>query len=243
MTEDPYRWLEAIANRREYIRNQLKGGTPVLAASTQLGILLLAVGSGQTKVFEIFDRQALGGVGHPADLDKIRQAIIDAAHLEAFTRAPEDVTLRRLVAQGLSQQLKAAFEQIFAPPMLVRLLLAEVGASPAQDVLVKLGFEGGFTLSSDGVAVVSAYTEQETPSEVRLRTRFENEPGLSNDLPAAAQCLAQEWAAIVAEAALPDSATPARGRTFEVALLQRHAPSLARYQPLNPDDLGLAPIP
>jgi hypothetical protein len=26
MTEEPYRWLEAVANRREYIRDQLKGG-------------------------------------------------------------------------------------------------------------------------------------------------------------------------------------------------------------------------
>ena len=31
MTEEPYRWLEAIGNRREYISEQLKGGTPVFA--------------------------------------------------------------------------------------------------------------------------------------------------------------------------------------------------------------------
>ena len=39
MTEEPYRWLEAIANRREYVREQLKGGSPVLAASLPDGIL------------------------------------------------------------------------------------------------------------------------------------------------------------------------------------------------------------
>ena len=33
MTEEPYRWLEAVANRREYVHEQLKSGTPVLAAS------------------------------------------------------------------------------------------------------------------------------------------------------------------------------------------------------------------
>ena len=54
MTEDPYRWLEAIANRREYIRTQLKGGSPVLAASVPEGVLLLGIGTGQSKVFEIF---------------------------------------------------------------------------------------------------------------------------------------------------------------------------------------------
>ena len=67
MTE-PYRWLEAIGNRREYVREQLKGGSPVLAASLPDGILLLGVGSGNTKVLN-FDRLAMAALGHPADLE------------------------------------------------------------------------------------------------------------------------------------------------------------------------------
>ena len=98
MIEEPYRWLEAVANRREYVREQLKGGSPALAASLPDGILLVSIGSGQSKVFELFDRHALAGLGHPADIEKIRQAAIDAAHVEAFSRAPEDVSLRRLVS-------------------------------------------------------------------------------------------------------------------------------------------------
>ena len=134
MTEEPYRWLEAVANRREYVRDQLKGGSPVLAASLPDGILLLGVGGGQSKVFEFFDRQALAGLGHPADIEKIRQAAIDAAHVEAFTRAPEDVSLRRLVSFGLGPQLKTNFEQIFSAPFLVELLLAELAPEPAHDL-------------------------------------------------------------------------------------------------------------
>jgi len=45
-SDEPYRWLEAVANRREYIRDQLKGGTPVFALSRPEGILLLGVGQG-----------------------------------------------------------------------------------------------------------------------------------------------------------------------------------------------------
>lgn len=238
MTEDPYRWLEAIANRREYIQTQLKGGSAVLAASVPQGILVLAVGAGQSKVFEIFDRQALGGVGHPADVEKIRQSLIDAAHLEAFTRAPEDVTLRRLVAQGLSQQLKGAFEQIFAPPMLARLLLAEVGPTPDEDVLIKLGFDGSFSFPV-GVAVVAPDIEQENPAEARLKARLGNGAASLNDLVATAKVLAQEWTVLLDEANLPDAATPVPGRTFEVALLRRQTSPQARYQALNPEDLGL----
>src|SRR5213082_2606236 len=142
MTEEPYRWLEAIGNRREYVREQLKGGAPVFAASLPDGILLLGVGSGQSKVFELFDRLALAGLGHPADIEKIRQAAIDAAHMEAFTRAPEDVSLRRLVSFGLSPQLKTNFEQIFSAPFLVEMLLAELGATPDADLIARLHFDG-----------------------------------------------------------------------------------------------------
>src|SRR6059058_6308858 len=147
MTEEPYRWLEAVANRRDYVREQLKGGSPVFAASLPDGILLLGVGSGQSKVFELFDRHALAGLGHPADIEKSRQAAIDAAHMEAFTRAPEDVSLRRLVGFGLGPQLKTNFEQIFSAPFLVELLLVELGNQPENDVVVRLHYDGAFQIS------------------------------------------------------------------------------------------------
>ena len=31
MIEEPYRWVEAIANRREYIETQLAAGSPIAA--------------------------------------------------------------------------------------------------------------------------------------------------------------------------------------------------------------------
>src|ERR1051325_7837000 len=144
MTEEPYRWLEAVANRRDYVRDQLKGGSAVFAACLPDGILLLGVGSGQSKVFELFDRHAVAGLGHPADIEKLRQAAIDAAHMEAFTRAPEDVSLRRLVGFGISPQLKTNFEQIFRAPFLVEMLLAELSGTPETDLLVRLHFDGSF---------------------------------------------------------------------------------------------------
>src|SRR6201747_2431467 len=124
-TDEPYRWLDAIANRREYIRDQLKGATPVFAFSRPEGILLLGVGQGQSKVFEIYDRQALAALGHPVDIEKIRQAAIEAAHLEGFNRSSRDVTLRRLISFSLSSTLKNAFEQVFAPPFIVESIFAE----------------------------------------------------------------------------------------------------------------------
>ena len=138
MTEEPYRWLEAIGNRREYIREQMKGGTPVFAVSRPEGILLLGVGIGHSKVFEVYDRHGLAALGHPVDIEKLRQAAIEAAHLEGFSRNPKDVTLRRLISFALSTMLKHSFEQIFAPPFIVESIWAELGDTPAHDVLVRV---------------------------------------------------------------------------------------------------------
>src|ERR1051325_1752838 len=170
MIEEPYRWLEAIGNRREYVHEQLKNGSPVFAASLPDGVLLLGIGSGNSKVFELFDRHALAGLGHPADIEKIRQAAIDAAHTEAFTRAPEDVSLRRLVGFGLSPQLKNNFEQIFSAPFLVELILAEVAGAPEQDLLVRLHFDGGFQFAAKGAVVASGKPEPEAAAQTWLLT-------------------------------------------------------------------------
>src|SRR4051812_5819177 len=161
MIEEPYRWLEAVENRKEYVREQLKGGSPAFGAKLKDGILLLGIGSGNSKVFELFDRHALTALGHPADIEKIRQAAIDAAHTEAFTRAPEDVSLRRLVSFGLSPQLKTNFEQIFSAPFLIEMLLAEVHNDAANDLLVRLHFDGSFEFATGPFVVVTSNPETE----------------------------------------------------------------------------------
>jgi len=148
MTEEPYRWLEAIQNRREYIEDQLSPGLPVVAISADPGILLLSIKTPTPKLFEIYDHLALGSVGHPADIEKVRQTVIDAAHIDGFTRSSKDVTARRLVSYNLAPALKTAFEQIFAAPLLFRGIRAELGATPIDDVLWRLDYDGSFTAQS-----------------------------------------------------------------------------------------------
>jgi proteasome alpha subunit len=148
MTEEPYRWLEAITNRREYIEDQLAPGLPVVALSCDPGILLMTARTSTPKLFEIYDHLALGTVGHPADIEKVRQTAIDAAHIEGFARSPKDVTARRLVSYNLAPALKGAFEQIFAAPLLFRGVLCELGATPAEDNLWRVDYDGSFSAQS-----------------------------------------------------------------------------------------------
>jgi proteasome alpha subunit len=148
MTEEPYRWLEAITNRREYIEDQLAPGLPVVALSAEPGILLLTIKTSTPKLFEIYDHLALGAVGHPADIEKVRQTAIDAAHIEGFARSANDVTARRLVSYNLSPALKTAFEQIFSAPLLFRGVLGELGETAAADVLWRFDYDGSFVSQS-----------------------------------------------------------------------------------------------
>ncbi len=245
MTEEPYRWLEAIGNRREYVQEQLKGGSPAFAVSLPEGVLLLSVGTGQSKVFELFDRHALAGLGHPADLEKVRQAAIDAAHTEGFTRSPDDVTLRRLVGFGLSPQLKTNFEQIFSAPFLVELLLAEVGATPAQDVLIRLHYDGRFAAASD-VAVAAGRAEPEAAAQKWLAGEL---AGIT-DRAAAAERLLQAWWCLSEDKAFVAGAVgeaerregwrrAALGRVIEAGWLARDPRRRARYRALDLNQLGL----
>ncbi len=246
MTEEPYRWLEAVANRREYVREQLKGGTPVLAASLPDGILLLGVGGGQSKVFELFDRHALAGLGHPADIERIRQAAIDAAHVEAFTRAPEDVSLRRLVGFGLGPQLKTNFEQIFSAPFLVELLLAELGSEPGRDLFFRLHFDGSYQTQHGGAMVAAIDTEAEAAARKWLAEMIKTK----TDRKEAADLLLQTWWRLSENKSftegLPDEEArragwreATRGREIEIGWLARQSARPARYLALTAAELGL----
>jgi len=142
MIEEPYRWVEAIANRREYIEAQLAPGSPIAALGYRDGILFLTVGQTRQKIFEIYDRIAMGAIGHPGDIERLRMAAIELASTEGFTRSATDVSLRRLVHYSLSPVLKSAFEQVYGPPYLARMLFAEVGDRPEEDLFLRVEYDG-----------------------------------------------------------------------------------------------------
>ena len=142
MIEEPYRWVEAIANRREYIEAQLAPGSPIAALGYRDGILFLTLSQTRQKIFEIYDRIALGAIGHPGDIERLRMAAIELASTEGFTRSAADVSLRRLVHYSLSPVMKSAFEQVYGPPYLARMLFAEVGGRPEEDLFLRVEYDG-----------------------------------------------------------------------------------------------------
>ena len=147
MYEEPYRWIEAVANRRNYLDDQFTQGNPLVGVSFSQGILLLTVNRGTEKIYEVYDRIALGGMGHPTDLEKLRYTLLDMAHVEGFQRSPADVTASRLMKNGLAPVIKEAFEEIFKAPYIAKILLAEVGPTQDRDRLFIINYDVYFWFS------------------------------------------------------------------------------------------------
>jgi proteasome alpha subunit len=126
MFEEPFRWTEAISSRHSYVQEKLKKAYPVLAIPFNEGALLMAIGPQSGKVYEVYDRIAMGAMGHPADIEKMRMTLLDMSHLEGFNRSVQDVVLGRLLQFGLAPALKQNFEEVMRAPYLVQMALVEV---------------------------------------------------------------------------------------------------------------------
>src|SRR4051812_39696777 len=196
MIEEPYRWVEAIANRREYIETQLASGSPIAALSYGEGILFVTLGRARQKIFEVYDRIAMGAIGHPGDIERLRMAAIELASTEGFTRSAADVSLRRLAHYSLSPALKTAFEQIYGAPYLARLLFAEVGVRPEDDLFLRVEYDGaiatnGATLAQrrQDFAVVGGTTKSTELMESFLQAEHRPE----NDFKGAVQTALDAW--------------------------------------------------
>lgn len=157
MIEEPYRWVEAIANRREYIEHQITTGSPIAALSYKDGILLLTLGRERQKIYEVYDRIAMGAIGHPGDIERLRMAAIEVASTEGFARSAFDVSLRRLANYSLSPALKAAFEQVYGAPYLARMLFVELGRGTAPNLFLRLDYDG--SIHTNGGTFRRAYEE------------------------------------------------------------------------------------
>lgn len=254
MIEEPYRWVEAVANRREYIETQLASGSPIAAVSFRDGILFVTRGRARQKLFEIYDRIAMGGIGHPGDIERLRMAAIELASTEGFTRSAADVSLRRLAYYSLSPVLKAAFEQVYGAPYLARMLFAEIGDTPADDLFLRVEYDGA--IGTDGGMLGDARRAfgvvSGTSGSSELMERFlekQHDPGAT--LEKAFATASDVW--IVGSMALGeggirdlpnDEAIAAYRRehfgkqAMEAAMLERAGRSAIRYRTLSPDEIG-----
>ena len=148
----PYDWQEGIGNRAQYIEGKLAQGAPVLALSRPEGILLFTYRRQARKIYEIYDRLVYSGVGQQSDVEAVRNAALEFASKEGFSRSEEDVTIQRVVS-AMSAPLKRAFSDFGSAPAVARSLFAEVGEAPEDDVYYVLDYDGDYAVSKGRAAV------------------------------------------------------------------------------------------
>ena len=253
MIEEPYRWVEAIANRREYIEGQLAPGSPIAALGYREGILFLTLGQMRQKVFEIYDRIAMGAIGHPGDIERLRMAAIELASTEGFTRSATDVSLRRLVHYSLSPVMKSAFEQVYGPPYLARMLFAEVGERPEEDLFLRVEYDGEiatngatYAQARQDFAVLSGTRQSRELMEAFLKDQHAPDATFQTTLNSALDAWSIGHMTLQASEAkeLPERAVIAKYRReqlatagIEAALLERDASRAIRYRSLSDTEL------
>jgi len=168
MYEEPYKWVEAVGNRRTYLDEQFREGTPVVGVTCARGIVLMTMSKGTPKLYEIYDRLALGGMGHPADLERLRFNLLEMAHVEGFNRSASDVTGSRLVKYGMAPSIKQAFEEVFKAPFIVKILLAELGQKAGKDSFLTINYDGTFEEKSQyAVLAATSAVEQKMAGYLR----------------------------------------------------------------------------
>ena len=251
MIEEPYRWVEAIANRREYIETQLASGSPIAAVGYRDGILFLTLGRARQKIFEIYDRIAMGAIGHPGDIERLRMAAIELASAEGFTRSAADVSLR-LAHYSLSPAMKSAFEQVYGAPYLARMLFAEIGARFEDDLFLRVDYDGSivtngatFAEARHDFAVLSGTRESAALMESFLKEKHDTGAALESAIQSALDAWSVGHMALQKDAtkAVPDSAAIAKHRQeqlatmgIEAAVLERNTGAAVRYRDLSDKD-------
>jgi proteasome alpha subunit len=256
MIEEPYRWVEAIANRREYIEAQLAPGSPIASLGYRDGILFLTVGQTRQKIFEIYDRIAMGAIGHPGDIERLRMAAIELASAEGFTRSATDVSLRRLAHYSLSPVMKSAFEQVYGPPYLARMLFAEVGEQPEEDLFLRVEYDGEiaangatYAQARQDFAALSGTQQSRELMEAFLASQHARDANLESALNSALDAWSIGHMNLQTSDAkeLPERSAVRKHRQeqlanagIEAAVLERDAGSAIRYRSLS--DSKLRPL-
>ena len=256
MIEEPYRWVEAIANRREYIETQLAAGSPIAAVGYRDGILLLTLGSTRQKIFEIYDRVAMGAIGHPGDIERLRMAAIELASTEGFTRSAADVSLRRLAHYSLSPVLKTAFEQVYGAPYLARMLFTEVGAKAGDDLFLRVDYDGAIATNGGAFAQVQQdfgvlSGTQHSTDLMESFLRKEHHPGATFER--AFRTALEVWGVgqmalgqdgvkelPVGEAIVAHRKEQLKTRGVEAAVLERNGTTAIRYRSLGDEEVRVA---
>jgi proteasome alpha subunit len=133
---------QLMRDRSEFARKGIARGRGVIVVTYADGVLFVAENASPTlhKVSEIYDRIGFAGVGKYNEYENLRVAGIRLADLRGYSYDRRDVTARML-ANAYAQTLGTIFTEQ-QKPYEVEICVAEVGATPADDQMYRLTYDG-----------------------------------------------------------------------------------------------------
>jgi len=196
---------QMMKDRADYARKGIARGRSLIAMSAVEGVVLVAENPSRTlyKISEIYDRIAFAGVGKYNEFEMLRIAGVRQADVKGYSFAREDVNARSL-ANAYAQTLGQVFTHELKPYE-VEILVAQVGATPADDELFQILYDGVVN-DKEGYTVLGGQAETVTKA---LEARY----AIDLDEGAAVRLGAEVLAAADAE--------PLTANQLEVAFLDR----------------------
>jgi proteasome alpha subunit len=166
---------QLMKDRADYARKNIARGRDLIACSAAEGIVIVTENQFRTlyKISEVYDRIAFGGVGKYNEFENLRVLGVRQADLKGYQFAREDVNARAL-ANAYGQTLGQVFTHEMKPYE-VEILLAEVGATPADDKLYHITYDGT-VMDEQGCTVLGGRAEAIAEA---LGTRYQ--PGMPAD--------------------------------------------------------------
>ncbi|MGW6281807.1 proteasome subunit alpha [Kribbella sp. NPDC055071] len=150
---------QLMRDRADFARKGIAKGRSAIALQYADGILFVAENRSPAlhKVAEIYDRMAFAAVGRYNEFENLRIAGVRLADMRGYSYDRRDVTGRAL-ANAYAQTLGAIFSSGGEKPLEVEILVAEVGATTAEDQIYRLTYDGS-------IADVRGYAVMGGPAE------------------------------------------------------------------------------
>jgi proteasome alpha subunit len=151
---------QLMRDRADFARKGIAKGRSAIALQYADGILFVAENRSPAlhKVAEIYDRMAFAAVGRYNEFENLRIAGVRLADMRGYSYDRRDVTGRAL-ANAYAQTLGAIFSSGGEKPLEVEILVAEIGASAAEDQIYRLTYDGSIA-DVRGYAVMGGPAEQ-----------------------------------------------------------------------------------
>src|SRR5437588_6419389 len=198
---------QSMRDKADYARKGIARGRSCVALQYADGILLVAPNpsSALHKISEIYDRIGFAAVGRYNEYENLRKAGVTYADITGYQFDRHDVTARG-IANWYAQTLGTIFTES-PKPFEVEIVVAEVGANPADDQIYRITFDGSVT-DEPGFVAFGGQADQVSAA---LKERYSDDMSLSEAFAAALAALSApgngertEFAAAQLEVAILD---------------------------------------